>query len=409
MRAFTGTSLALAIVCLTLTAIGWHFSSRILGPDHASTLLEQRILAVSAGTIRLTRDPESLRAGTWALQWEDGYGWVRGVIAEDSAGVVRDFQPIVGVAPVGGWSSLRGVSRSADPRSMLGLDFATVVIPGPLGAYPAWFVPGRDSTWVIYVHGRGANRSEGLRTLGVLASCGLPGLLITYRNDAGAPSSRDGYDHLGLTEWADLDAAVRFALAHGAKDVMICGYSMGGQIALQYLAHAVAPRQVLGVVLESPVLDWNATIMQRARALHTPAVAIWLGERLATVRAGLDWNALDRVAHTAGVTTPILLFHCVHDPLAPIARSEAFARALPRLVTLVRVEGDGHVDAWNADPVRYADTLVRWLAERRAPGPHREPAPRHAQGAVQRNVGPWLTQGSQPNRGWSGLPEEART
>ena len=362
MRAMTGIILALGVLGLATIAIGWQLSSQILGPDRPPGLHEQRVLAVSARSIRLSRDAESLRAGTWCLEWEDGFGWARRVIAEDSAGVVREFQPVLGVAPSRGWASLRGVPRSADPRTMLGLEFETVPIPGPLGACPAWFVPGRESTWVIYVHGRAAHRSEGLRTLGVLASAGLPGLLISYRNDAGAPRSRDGHYHLGLTEWADLDAAVRFALGHGARDVILCGYSMGGQVALQFMARSVLARHVRGLVLESPVLDWNTTLLQRAHVLHRPTLAVCLGEVFATLRTGLDWNALDRVAQPYGVTTPILLFHCSHDNVTPIARSEAFARKLPRLVTLVRVAGGNHVEAWNADPDRYAAILLRWLA-----------------------------------------------
>ena len=52
-----------------------------------------------------------------------------------------------------------------------------------------------------------------------------------------------------------------------------------------------------------------------------------------------------------GVTAPILLFHGIHDQFVPAAASEAFARALPDQVTLVRIEHANHVEAWN-DPAR---------------------------------------------------------
>jgi hypothetical protein len=44
----------------------------------------------------------------------------------------------------------------------------------------------------------------------------------------------------------------------------------------------------------------------------------------------------------------------------PEATSEAYARALPEQVTFVRIEEANHVEAWNADPVRYAATVNRW-------------------------------------------------
>jgi uncharacterized protein len=360
-RALPAVAFAVPVAAAAiLSGIAWRYSDMILGPDRPPTLREQRVLAAEPGRVRLSRDRESLQAGSWALEWKGGFGRVGPVLASDGEGVVREFRPVVGEPPVGGWASLRGVSRSADPLSLLGLSYETVAFDGPLGRYPAWFVPGRDSTWVVYVHGRGANRAEGLRTLEELAARGLPGLLVTYRNDPGAPRSPDGYYHLGLTEWEDLEAAVRYALDHGARDLVLSGYSFGGQIAMQFMSRSRLAARVRAVLLESPVLDWNATLDHRARALGVPAFGTWLGKRAATARAGLDWGQLERVAHLERVAAPILIFHCLNDDVTPESVSEAFARALPGQTTLVRVPGGNHVEAWNADPARYSSTLNQW-------------------------------------------------
>jgi uncharacterized protein len=356
-----GTFALLAVAAAILGVTAWRYSDMILGPDRSPTLREQRVLAAAPGRVRLSRDHESLQAGSWALEWEGGFGQVGPVLAADDTAVVREFHAIVGEPPVGGRASLRGVSRSADPQSLLGLSCEPVAFDGPLGRYAAWFVPGPDSTWVVYVHGRGANRAEGLRTLGVLATRGLPGLLVTYRNDPGAPASPDGRYHLGLTEWSDLEAAVRYALDHGARDVVLSGYSMGGQIAMQFMSRSPLAAHVRGIVLESPVLDWNATLEHRARHLGVPAFYTWLGKRAATARAGIDWDQFDRVANPGRLSAPILLFHSLHDDRTPEAVSETFARELPRQTTLIRVQGGNHVEAWNADPARYSAALQRWF------------------------------------------------
>jgi pimeloyl-ACP methyl ester carboxylesterase len=355
--------IALGVIVLALVLSAdplWQYSELIVGPHTASTLHEQRVLAAEPGRVRLSRDRESLEPGVWALQWEDGFGRVGSVLASNDTSVVREFTPVTGQVPVGGWASLRGVSRSANPQSLLGLGFEARSIPGPLGTYPAWFVPGPDSTWVIYVHGIGANRAEGLRTLSVLATRGLPGLLVTYRNDLDAPRSPDGLYHLGLTEWLDVEAAVRDALAHGARRLVLASYSMGGHITLQFMARSPLAACVSGVILEAPVVDWNATLVHRSRVLGVPGIATWCGKTLAAMRAGLDWHQLDFVADHHGITAPILLFHGVHDQYVPEAASEAFARALPRQVTFVRIEHGNHVEAWNADPVRYAEVVNHW-------------------------------------------------
>lgn len=362
---------ALAACAAVPAGIAWYTSNQILLAGEPPSLREQQVLAAGPDWVRLSDDEQSRQPGTWALQWDSGYGWVGRVLATNEAGVVREFRPTVGRLPVGGWASIRGVARTADPRSLLGLAFADVAFDGPLGSYPAWLLPGTDSTWALFVHGRGANRAEALRSVGALASRGLPGLVITYRNDAGAPRSPDGFSHLGATEWADLEAAARWALAHGARRLVLFGYSMGGQIVMQFLARSELASRVSAVVLESPMLDWNAGLAHRAAELGAPSFALPLGKRLATLRAGLDWAALDRVARTGPFATPVLLFHGDRDRYAPVAASDTFARRHAGNVTLVRYDAGDHVEAWNVDPDRYTRTLADWLGRLGAGGASR--------------------------------------
>jgi uncharacterized protein len=355
---------ATLVVATTLLAVAiWRYSDLIVGPRQASTLHEQRVLAADSSWIRLSRDRESLQPGTWALQWEDGFGRIGRVLASDDSSVVREFESVVAEPPVGGWASLRGISRSANPRILLGLDYETRAFPGPLGSYPAWFVPGPDSTWVLYIHGIGANRAEGLRTLSVLSARGLPGLLVTYRNDLDAPRATDGLYHLGLTEWRDIEAAVADALSHGARDVVLASYSMGGHVTMQFMSRSPLASRVRGVILEAPVLDWSATLAHRSRVLGVPAIATWFAKQLAGMRAGLDWDQLDLVTHHEGVRAPILLFHGIHDQFVPEAASEAYAKVMQDQVTLVRIEQANHVEAWNADPQRYTSIVNDWCAK----------------------------------------------
>ena len=65
------------------------------------------------------------------------------------------------------------------------------------------------------------------------ASWGMASLLISYRNDGLAPSAPDGRYGLGSTEWRDVEAAIEYALDHGAAGVVLFGWSMGGAICLQ--------------------------------------------------------------------------------------------------------------------------------------------------------------------------------
>jgi fermentation-respiration switch protein FrsA (DUF1100 family) len=77
-----------------------------------------------------------------------------------------------------------------------------------------------------------------------------------------------------------------------------------------------------------------------------------------SARIDFDWDAFDQVARAREFRVPILLFHGTDDHTVPISSSNAFARALPNLVTYHRVAGTGHVESWNVGP-RLFDRRIR--------------------------------------------------
>ena len=60
-----------------------------------------------------------------------------------------------------------------------------------------------------------------MRMLPTVAELGLTSLTINYRNDEGLPANPDGYHRFGQTEWADLEGAAKYALAHGAEGLRV--------------------------------------------------------------------------------------------------------------------------------------------------------------------------------------------
>jgi len=351
-------------VVLTGVGIGgvaWYFSPQALqlAPDHPTYSL--RVLALRGNTVEVTRTDDTMRPGTYSLQWPAGGRATLGaILSSNQKGVVRRL--------TGNTQGLKaGTQVHFDlfvygSPAALHLSYRSINVPDPLGPMPAWYVPGRSSTWVVLVHGRGMSRTEGMRPLRTLAGLGLPVLDLSYRNDVGAPASSDHRYHLGATEWQDVQAGARYALAHGARRIVLYGYSMGGSLIESFLHHSPQAGRVRAAVLDAPALNWNAVFDFRANQLGVPGPITALAKRVVAWRLGLQ--SLDDVNHVrpgADFKVPTLLFQGTGDTSVPFAANAALARARPDLVTYVQVAGAEHTQAWNANPVAYTARLKAFL------------------------------------------------
>ena len=184
-------------------------------------------------------------------------------------------------------------------------------------------------------------------------------MLITYREDLGAPPSPDGFHHMGLTEWRDLAAAARYALAHGARRLVLFGFSMGGAIVAQFMERSPLARRVSGLVLDAPALNWKRILEFNATEMGLPGFTALPVEWAIGARIDADWDSLDALSHPEDFQLPILLFHGGEDKVVPISLSEDFAAALPRWVSFYRVPRAGHVESWNVDPPLYGQRSDR--------------------------------------------------
>ena len=166
-----------------------------------------------------------------------------------------------------------------------------------------------------------------------------------------------------MTEWHDLHAAVEYALTRmGAGNVILFGHSMGGGIIMNFLYESPLADKVAGVVMDAPVLDFNAPVDLGGRERHLPGFIVSSVKWMTTARFGVDWEAMDYLrVRRRNSDAPILLFHGELDPRVPIETSSELARLRPDLVTFSAYEAAGHVESWNVDNDRYEGELREFL------------------------------------------------
>ncbi|MFJ4038858.1 alpha/beta hydrolase family protein [Microbacterium sp. NPDC090007] len=374
--ALSALSLALAASAAALGAVSYRVARTVVRP--AGRLPDVKITRVDAAaqTITLQRTPDTELPGRYGLFTVGSASYLRlgAVVAADETTVTRKLLThvpgdgdLAAEAAFSGWYY--------DAPDQLRREFRDVDIDTGVGACPAWEFPAAADTdvWVIQVHGRGTTRAETLRAVPVFHDLGITSLVVSYRNDGEAPHSASGTYALGATEWRDLDAAIGYARRHGARRVIVMGWSMGGALALQAALESPHADVIAGLVLESPVVDWRTVLTYQGRLMRLPAPVVALAQSTivsnwgaAVLRSGepIPLDRLDAVARAAELRHPVLILHSDDDGFVPSDASHALAAARPDLVTMETFSGARHTKLWNYDETRWSDAIRDWVRAR---------------------------------------------
>lgn len=348
----------------------------IVPPSRREEDVAIRSVDLDAGLIVLDATADSRLRGEYSFWFtrESGHARIGEIVATTSTTVTRRIlgvdQGDLAAAKRGrltGWFYLT--------PDDLGVPFENVAIATPLGDAPAWLVPpSRDSTekWAIHVHGRAVRRPETLRAVPIFREAGFTSLVVSYRNDGEAPRSGDFRYALGDREWLDVDAAMRYAVSHGAREIVLVGWSMGGATVLQALTRSTQSERVAGVILESPVVDWIAALDFQVKVRRLPVfvrsfVILLFKHRWGRFFTGLaeplDIDRLDFVTRATELDRPVLILHSDDDGFVPSTASRALAVARPDIVSYEAFDTARHTKLWNYDRERWEGAIRTWIAK----------------------------------------------
>jgi dienelactone hydrolase len=244
--------------------------------------------------------------------------------------------------------------------SDLGLSYEEVTVRTSDGLrLSGWFVPSRNESAVLLLHGAGSTRSSVLDHGGVLARRGYGVLMLDTR---GHGRSEGQAMDLGWSGDLDIAAAISFLRRRPDVDpdrVALVGLSMGGEQAIAALG---SDPRIRAVVAE------GVTGMQAADHGWLPGGINGVAQR------GLEWmlyTAADLMTD-ASKPTPMrdAIAEAAPTPILIIAggaeRDEAnagrwFREASPTSVDLWVVPGAGHTQGLATQPARWEARVTRFL------------------------------------------------
>ena len=253
------------------------------------------------------------------------------------------------------------IALGAATPAQRGLPYSDVTIrTGDDVRLSGWYVPARNRSAVVLLHGSGSTRTETLGQAAVLARHGYGVLLLDARGHG--DSGGRGMD-FGWYGDADIAAAVTYLQQRPDVDprrVGAVGLSMGGEEAVGAAASDPRIRAVVAEGVEArTAADKSAWLpggvagtLQRG----ADAVSYWLTDLLTGAGPPISLRA----AAAAAAPRPILLIAAGNSP--DEARAAAAIRAAaPATVAVWVVPGAGHTGGLAARPAQWAARVTDFL------------------------------------------------
>jgi fermentation-respiration switch protein FrsA (DUF1100 family) len=211
---------------------------------------------------------------------------------------------------------------------------------------------------VLYLHGNAQNISAHFPNVAWMPAAGFNVLAIDYRGYGGS-AGKPSLSGVQL----DIDAAMRVLLARrdvNPDRIIVFGQSLGGALAIHYVAHSAYRSHIKAVVADSPFSDYRQVAQEKLADL----VITWPLQWLPTFTVNNDYAPIASVAALAPI--PLLLICGERDGVVPPHHSQALFDAAQEPKALWSIADAGHIGALRDKEVR--QRLAEFL---RAPGAER--------------------------------------
>ena len=215
--------------------------------------------------------------------------------------------------------------------------------------------------WVILLHGYTGSKEMMYGYAFRYVQRGFNALAPDFRCQG---ESEGDYIGLGATDSRDLLRWIDLILERDPEaEIVLHGLSMGASTALILSGMEETPPAVKVVISDCAYTDAYSMFREKIGSwFHLPAFPVIDSANLMIrLRAGYDLNETSPLRAVAKSSIPTLFIHGREDRMIPVGMCQDLydAAACPKEILII--DGAGHAQAGEKDPVRYFDAIDRLL------------------------------------------------